>query len=211
VPGLDVPPLPDPQGLQVKLVSRPDLNQSYVTLGHPGISITHPQMLSTRLMSYALGGSALGSRFGDAVREKGGLAYDVRCWFDRRTLPGAYRATVQTADPALAISKMLDEIRKMHREGPTGQEMASAHNYYTGSFPISYSSSSGKLRHVMEAELHGLGDDWLERFPELVLEQELAELRTAASDRLDPDGFFVVIVGNVTREELELPDAVWLN
>lgn len=211
IPALAPPGPTVPTGLRVRLVERPDLTQSYVTLGHPGISMTHPEMLATRLMAYILGGSALGSRFGDAVREQGGLAYDVRCWFDRRSLPGAFRATVQTADPATAIGKMREEIRRMHGEGPTARELAGAKQYYTGSFPLGYSSSGGKLRLVTEAELHGLGSDWLDRFPAMVSNLELDELKQAAARQLDPDNCYITVIGNVTRQELELPGATWLD
>ena len=50
-----------PEGLNVKLISRPDLTQTYVAMLHPGISINHPEMLATRLMSFVLGGSAIAS------------------------------------------------------------------------------------------------------------------------------------------------------
>ncbi len=210
VPALELPELVQPDGLHVKLITRPDLNQSYINFGHPGISITHPQMLSTRLMAFALGGSALASRMGQSVREESGLAYDVRCWFDRRALAGAYRATVQTSSPKAAIEKMLTEIRLMHKQGPAEKELATAQNYYTGSFPLSYSSSRGKLGHVTDAEVYGLGTDWLDVFPDRIRALTLPDLVQAAHDRLHPEGFIMVIVGNVTKEDLDLPDAVWI-
>jgi zinc protease len=200
-----------PQGLRAKLIHREDLNQSYVTMGHPGISIHHPDMLSTRLMSFVLGGSAVGSRLGESVREKGGLAYDVRCWYDRRSFTGAFRSTVQTANPALAISKMLDQFRAIQDSTPTAEELATAQSYYTGSFPISYSSSRGKLRHVTIAEAYRLGTDWLERFPEKVSELATGDLARSARERLQPDSLYVVIVGNVTRDDFDLPGLVWLD
>jgi len=200
-----------PQGLQTKLIHREDLNQSYVTMGHPGISIHHPDMLSTRLMAFVLGGSAVGSRLGESVREKGGLAYDVRCWYDRRSLTGAFRSTVQTADPALAISKMLDGFRTIQDSTPTAGEIATAQSYYTGSFPISYSSSGGKLRHVTIAEAYRLGTDWLKLFPEKVSELTTDDLARSAREHLQPDNLYVVIVGNVTVDDIDLPGLAWLD
>jgi len=40
IPPLTVPPLPEPRGIVAKLITRPDLNQTYIHLGHPGISMS---------------------------------------------------------------------------------------------------------------------------------------------------------------------------
>ena len=208
---LHVPEIAYPKTTRVKLITRPDFSQTCIMLGHPGISISDPQMLSTRLMSFILGGSALGSRLGQAVREKAGLAYDVRCWFDRRAFMGAYRATVQTVNPKPAIEKMLAEIRRMHSSGPTEKELEAACNYYTGSFPLRYSSSNGKLYQITRLELYNLGTDWLDTFPDKINALTLSDLKTSAREHLHPGKYLIVIVGNITRNDLDLPDAEWIN
>ncbi|MEO0079910.1 MAG: pitrilysin family protein, partial [candidate division WOR-3 bacterium] len=123
VPKPVLPELTFPDRLRCRYIHRPELNQTYIALGHPGIRVTDPDMLSTRLMSYILGGSAMSSRLGLAVREEAGLAYDVRCWFDRGRHQGLFRATVQTADPKSALGKMFQEIRLMHDSGATRTEL----------------------------------------------------------------------------------------
>ena len=204
------PPVRFPEGLNVKLISRPDLTQTYVAMLHPGISINHPEMLATRLMSFVLGGSAIASRLGETVRVEGGLAYDIRCWFDRRARPGAFRATVQTVHPADAIRRMRTEFARMHDSGPTVEETDLARSYYTGSFPLGYASVGGKLYQVTIAERYRLGTDWLDVFPKRVKSLTRADLTRAAQTRLHPDDLLMVVIGNVTREDLVLPDAIWI-
>ena len=131
--------------------------------------------------------------------------------YDRRSLTGAFRSTVQTADPALAISKMLDGFRTIQDSTPTAGEIATAQSYYTGSFPISYSSSGGKLRHVTIAEAYRLGTDWLKLFPEKVSELTTDDLARSAREHLQPDNLYVVIVGNVTVDDIDLPGLAWLD
>ncbi len=204
------PELTVPEKIQVKLITRKDMNQTYIQFGHPGISMFNKDLIAIRLMSYILGGPPLSSRMGLAVREYGGLAYDVRCWFDRRILPGAFRATVQTAKPKEAIEKMLAEIWQMHEKGATQSELLKAQNYFTGSFPLSYSSNQGKLDRVTEIELYHLGIDWLEQFPARVRTTTLQQVNEAAKQHLFPDHYIMVIMGNVTKEELNLPDVEWI-
>jgi zinc protease len=211
VPTLDVAPLAMPNRIRVKVITRSDMNQTYVEFGHPGIRASDKDMLATRLMSYILGGGAMSSRMGISVREEGGLAYDVRCWFDRSRLEGAFHATVQTADPKKAIALMLRDIAVMHDSGATKKELEKAHNYYTGSFPLTYASTGGKLGQVRTMELYGYGMDWLDKFPDKVGAITLDEVNRAAREHLNPDHYWMVVLGPVTKEELGLTDVEWLN
>ncbi len=210
VPAPEPPVITPPEKLKVKLITRPDMNQTYIHFGHPGISARAPDLIPVRLMSYILGGPPLSSRLGLAVREYAGLAYDVRCWFDRRCMTGAFRATVQTSKPQIAIEKMLAEIDRMARTGATPSELQKAKNYFTGSFPLTYSANSGKLEQLINFELYGYGMDWFSRFPELVRTTTLEQINTAARNRLFPGRYLMVIIGNITREQLNLPDAEWI-
>jgi zinc protease len=210
VPQLHVPELKYPDKLKVKLITRPDMNQTYVEFGHPGISITDPDMLATRLGDYILGGSPLSSRLGIAVREKKGLAYDVRSFFDRNKYPGAFWGTVQTAHPREAIQLMLSQIRMMHDSGATRAELAKACNYYTGSFPLTYSSNQDKLYSVGTMELYRLGLDWLDKFPDRVRAITLDQVNAAMRQHLSPGNYYMVVMGNVTKDSLGLKDVEWI-
>jgi zinc protease len=210
VPALAVAPLAMPDRIRVKVITRSDMNQTYVEFGHPGIRAADKDMLATRLMSFILGGSPMSSRLGISVREQGGLAYDVRCWFDRNRLEGGFHATVQTAKPKEAIGLMLRDIQLMHDSGATKKELEKAHNYYTGSFPLTYASTGGKLGQVRAMELYGYGIDWLDKFPDEVSAVTLDEVDKSARDRLKPGQYWMVVLGPVTKEELGLTDVEWI-
>jgi len=199
-----------PDRVKVKLITRPDMNQTYIEFGHPGTSALDADMLATRLMSYILGGAAMSSRLGASVREEAGLAYDVRCWFDRRLLPGAFHATVQTARPNDAVERMFREVSLMHESGANQAELTKAHNYYTGSFPLTYSSNRGKLMSTRVLEQYAFGPDWLVRFPDKVRAISLDQVNQAARDHLRPGNYLMVVMGNVTREDLALGDVEWV-
>ena len=210
VPAIAVAPLAMPDRIRVKVITRPEMNQTYVEFGHPGIRATDEDMLATRLMSYILGGSAMSSRLGISVREEGGLAYDVRCWFDRNRLEGGFHATVQTARPREAIALMLRDIKLIHDSGAVKREIEKAHNYYTGSFPLTYASTRGKLGQVQTMELYGYGMDWLDRFPDKINAVTLEAINKAAREHISPGQYWMVVLGPVTREELGLTDVEWI-
>ncbi len=210
VPIPEPPDLKLPEKTRIKLITRPDMNQTYIHFGHPGISAFDSDLIPVRLMSYILGGPPLSSRIGLAVREHAGLAYDVRCWFDRRILTGAFRATVQTAKPQEAIQKMFAEIFRMQKDGVSREELLKAHNYFTGSFPLTYSSNQGKLEQIKNLELYRYGEDWLEIYPQKVRATTIDQVNRAAAERLKPGRYIMVIMGNVTKADFSLPDVEWL-
>lgn len=210
VPALEAEPLEWPDRMRVKLITRSDMNQAYVEFGHPGVRATDEDMLATRLMSFILGGGAKSSRLGVSVREEGGLAYDVRCWFDRSRLEGGFHATVQTTDPKKAIGLMLRDIKQMYDSGATKKELELAHNYYTGSFPLTYASTRGKLGQVSTMELYEYGMDWLDKFPDKIKAVALDDVNKAARDHLRPGQYWMVVLGPVTREDLGLTDVEWI-
>jgi zinc protease len=196
--------------LRVRLIFRSDARQTVIEFGHPGISGTAPDLLPLRLGNHILGGSPLASRLGQSVREKGGLAYDVRCWFDEDRLTGAFHATVQTAKPREAIARMFSEIESVHDQGVRAAELEDARSYFTGSYPLSFGSSRGKVNNVAEAELNHWPMSRLEEYPERIRAVTLDEVNQALREHLRPGKYLMVVVGNVKKEDLGLDDAEWI-
>jgi zinc protease len=204
------PDMPFPAKLRVKLINRPDMNQTYIMFGHPGIAHSDSDRLATSLAAYILGGGALASRIGDAVREEAGLAYEVRTVFDQDRLRGAFWAWVQTAKPKEAIAIMFREIEKMQKDGAKPSELADAQNYFAGSYPIRFSSNQGKLGEATNIELYHLGLDWVDKYPGKIRALTLDEVNRAAREHLHPGQYVMVVMGNVKKEDLGLTDVEWI-
>jgi zinc protease len=210
VPEVKAPDMPFPARLRVKLIDRPDMNQTYIMFGHPGIAHSDSDRLATNLATHILGGGALASRIGDAVREEAGLAYEVRTVFDQDKLRGAFWAWVQTAKPKEAITIMFREIGKMQKDGAKKGELEEAQNYYAGSYPIRFSSNQGKLYEAINIELYQLGLNWVDKYPGKIRALTLDEVNRAARERLHPGQYVMVVMGNVKKEDLGLSDVEWI-
>jgi zinc protease len=210
VPEAKAPDMTFPSRLRVKLINRPDMNQTYIMFGHPGIAYSDSDRLAVNLATHILGGGALASRIGDAVREEAGLAYEVRTAFDQDRLRGAFWGWVQTAKPKEAIAIMFREIEKMQQGGATKSELEDAQNYYAGSYPIRFSSNQGKLYEAINIELHHLGMDWVDKYPDKIRALTLDEVNRAAHERLHPGQYVMVVMGNVKKEDLGLTDVEWI-
>ncbi|MEO0115647.1 MAG: pitrilysin family protein [candidate division WOR-3 bacterium] len=212
VPELLIPtpsPFPKPT---VKIINKPEINQAYIFLGFLGLKENAPDLFAARVMNFILGGSALSSRLGISVREKGGLAYDVGSYFERNLYPGAYIFSTQTKidNTQIVIDKILAEIRKMRNEGITQKELAKAQKFYTGNFPLTFDSFSDKVNLISRIERYRLGLDYINKFNERVQSLTIEQINEAAKNHLFPDNYLLVIVGNVTQSDIKLNDVNWV-
>jgi len=209
IPMLSAGPFADkPQGYYI---NRPEVNQSYVFIGHSGIAETSPDYFSTRVMNFVLGGSPLTSHLGDAVREKQGLAYDVRSFFDRRLYGGSFVATTQTSDPKKAIGIMLNEINKIKENGASQDELNRAKTFYVGNFPFNYDVTREKVNLLRDIEIYHKGLDYPDMFKSYVDKVTLNDVNQAAKKYLFPNNYLLVIVTNVPKDSLGLQNIEWLD
>ena len=195
-----------------KIITKKEVNQAYIFLGFLGLKENTPDLLPTRAMNFALGSSPTSSRLGVSVREKGGLAYDVRSYFERNLYLGVYFFTTQTKtdNTQTAVDKILFEIRKMKQSGAVQEELDRAKKFYTGNFPLSFDSFSDKISIVSRIERYQMGLDYLDKFNDRIMSLNLAQVNQTAKDHLFPDNYLLVVVGNVTEDDLKLDDIDWV-
>jgi predicted Zn-dependent peptidase len=106
-------------------------------------------------------GGRFTSQLNEALRVESGLTYGAESFFDSKKQPGAFaifsytknESTVQAIDLAL---KVLD---KLHKEGVTADELASAKAYIKGQFPPNIETSGQLARRIASNEFYGLTDD----------------------------------------------------
>ncbi len=206
IPEFQFPPPLELKGRKVKVIGREDVSQAYLMLGSLGMRETEEDVLPGRVMNFIFGGGALTSRLGKEIREKRGLAYDVGSYFDRRLFAGAFLCEMQTEikNTQLAIDILRNEIKKMKEEGATEEEMRRAKRFYTGNFPLTFDSYGEKASLIAHIQFYGLGDDYLQRFPERIEALSLEKINEMAKRYLNSENLLLVIVGNVKEKDLDL-------
>jgi len=193
------------------IIYQPDLNQSYIFIGHTGVAETSADYFPTRVMNFILGGSALTSRIGNGVRETEGLAYDARSGFYRWLYGGAFVATTQTSDPNKAINIILNEIKKMSETGATQKELKDAKTFYIGNFPFNYDATRDKIDLLQNIEVYHKGLDYPDKFNSYIENVTLNDINQAAKKYLYPNNYLLVIVTNVPKDSLQIQGIEWLN
>lgn len=211
VPKPVVPELAPITGLRGRVINRPEMNQAYIILGHYGIRENAPDVFACRLMNFILGGSVFSSKIGTAIREERGLAYDARSGFDRKLLGGSFTATTQTrTDSALtALNLLAKEMTEIREKGITADELKRTRDYFLGNFPLQYESFWDRTSALDRIALFDLGLDYLDRYAAKVKAVTKEEVVSAARNHVFPQDYVLVVVGNLTDEQLKIPGMVW--
>lgn len=158
---MPAPAAPQPvKGKRLLLIDKPDATQTFFAIGNVGTSATDPDRVAIRVVNTIFGGRFT-SQLNEALRVESGLTYGAESFFDSRKQPGAFaifsytknETTVQAIDLALKV------LNKLHKDGVTADELASAKAYIKGQFPPSIETSGQLALRIASNEFYGLTDD----------------------------------------------------
>lgn len=184
----------------VHLVHKADAPQSELRIGHVGIPRNHPDYFPVVVMNAVLGG-LFSSRINLNLREAHGYTYGAFSGFDwrRQAGPFAVDAAVRTDATAAAVREVLSEIDRMRSAEIEEGERTLATSYLDGVFPIRYETTDAIASALAKLVIHGLPDDWLDRYRERVRGVTTADVLKAANEHLHPEQLQVVAVGDATQ------------
>jgi zinc protease len=159
VAAVRIPALPPVKGKKLLLVDKPDATQTYFAIGNVATAAGDPDRVAIRLVNTVFGGRFT-SLLNEALRVESGLTYGAMSAFDPRKAPGPFgiysytknESTVQAIDMALQV------LQKLHKQGITADELASAKSYIKGQFPPSIETSKQLAQIIALNEFHGLDD-----------------------------------------------------
>jgi zinc protease len=179
------------------LLANLPIPQSVVAFGQPGIKRDDPDWYAALLVNYVLGGGGLTSRLALEVREKRGLAYSVSTALEPLEHSGMLLGIVGTenAHVAQSIDIIRAEWKRMRDDGPTEKELADAKKYLTGSFPLSFDSTTRLASLLIALEEDRLGIDYIDKRAALINQVTLDDAKRVAKRLLDPAALSFVVVG----------------
>jgi zinc protease len=154
-----IPVLPPVKGKKLLLIDKPDATQTYFAIGNVATAAGDPDRVAIRLVNTVFGGRFT-SLLNEALRVESGLTYGAISAFDPRKAPGPFgiysytknESTVQAIDMALQV------LQKLHKQGITAGELASAKSYIKGQFPPSLETSKQLAQIIVVNEFYGLDD-----------------------------------------------------
>jgi zinc protease len=154
-----IPVLPPVKGKKLLLVDKPDATQTYFAIGNVATAAGDPDRVAIRLVNTVFGGRFT-SLLNEALRVESGLTYGAISAFDPRKAPGPFGiySYTQNESTAQAIDMALQVLQKLHKQGITAEELASAKSYIKGQFPPSIETSRQLAQIIAINEFYGLDD-----------------------------------------------------
>ena len=148
------------QGKKLLLVDKPDSTQTFFVFGNIGTAENDPDRVAIRVVNTIFGGRFT-SELNEALRVESGLTYGAEAFFDSRKEPGAFAIYSYTKNESTtqAIDLALQVLAKLHKDGVTPEQLASAKAYMKGQFPPSIETSGQLARTIAAHEFYGLDDD----------------------------------------------------
>lgn len=206
---------------RVGKIIKKEISQAYILFGFFGPGYSAKDWISARLMNYILGGAGLTSRISNKIREEKGLAYSAYSFFNRFADGGYYVAEVQTKKEMASevVRILVDEITKM-QEGrdingtkaptPIKKELEQAKKYYIGHFPLIYDTYREMKEFIAQIEIEQLGLDYPSKFEGLISAVTINDLKASAQKYLHPEAFYLLIVGDINKEEIKVEGIEWM-
>jgi zinc protease len=160
VPGVSIPVAAPVKGRRLLLVDKPDATQTYFAIGNIGTAANDPDRVAIRVVNTLFGGRFT-SMLNEALRIESGLSYGAGSGFDSRKTPGPFGMFSFTKNDTTvqALDLAIQTLQKLHKEGVTPEQLASAKNYIKGQFPPSIETSGQLARWVANAEFYGFDDN----------------------------------------------------
>ena len=181
----------------VNLVTRPDLNQSNIYLGHIGGVMNDPDYFALSVMNQILGGGFTGRLFKN-VRSRQGLAYSVSGAFGSNyDYPGTFSIGCQTKseNTVHAIRAMIDEAKKIAQEQVTDEELALAKESFLNSFVFNFEDKGQIITRVLIYEYFGYPADFLQKTKANIEKVTKTDVLRVAQAHLRPDTLQILVVG----------------
>lgn len=212
--GEPLPPIPD----QIATASpglygadKPEVTQTRVTVGHPGVRFGHPDQDEIAVMNEILGGGGFTSRITSRVRSDEGLAYSAGSAYTPGLFyPGQFRAAFQsknaTVDEALAI--VFEEIQRI-REEPVSQAELELAKQGRKAFVADLFSNARKMASRFAAdEINGYPADYWTGYEARVMGVTAEDVRRAAQEHLRPEHLIVLLTGNLSEVDVEAVERI---
>ncbi|RKH63389.1 M16 family metallopeptidase [Corallococcus aberystwythensis] len=184
----------------VLLVDKPDQTQSQVRLGGPGFWLGHEDYFPATAMNIALGGGFT-SRLMNEIRVNRGLTYGVSSYFDTMSAGGIFGLSTftKTASTREIIDVALKEIHGVRDAGLKPRELKDAQSYLAGLYPLRTETNESVASVIADMRLHGLGDDWVEKFRDRLRAVTPRDVAAAAKKYAFADRPVIVVLGKASE------------
>jgi zinc protease len=209
-PGKPVPALPAAPAAAPKrtlILEKAEAPQAYLLLGMPGLQRSSDEFVAASVAFQVLGGG-MSSRLFRNLREDKGYTYGIYARGDARRLAGVsfVVGSVKAEVTGAAVKELFAEIGRLREEPVSEAELADAKNALVLGLPADFATAGGIASRLADLAVHGLPDDYWNRYADEVAKITAEDVRRFATARLDPAKLTLVMVANPDTVKPQLVD-----
>lgn len=188
---------------RVIILDKPDAAQTEIRVGLPGIARSNADFYRASVANSIFGGAPFSSRVESELRVKRGLTYGARSRVDARRNGGSFYVdtNTKTATTVEAVQVIFDEIDRMRSTDVPAEELKARQGFLAGIFLLGLETPEAVAGRLLQAELFGLGADYLGTYTSKVNAVTGAEVRSIAGRLIDPEKMVIVLAGNAKEFE----------
>jgi zinc protease len=194
-----VPAIAAAKGKRLLMVDKPDATQTYFAIGNVETAAGDPDRVAIRVVNTIFGGRFT-SMLNEALRVESGLTYGASAAFDARKQPGPFGIYTFTKNDSTvqAIDMTLEVLRKLHKDGITAEQLASAKSYIKGQFPPSIETSRDLAQRIAGDEFYGLDDSEVNQLEARIDAVTLDVARQVIQKHFPEENLVFVLVGKAS-------------
>jgi len=173
-------------------------DQAVVVIGAPFMERRNPDQVAAEVLNHLLGGSALDSRLGQAIRSDRGLAYSVYSGFNFIGDSAGYfyiYAGTKAENAQQVLEIMREELERIVEEGVTEEELQRAKDSFLNRHVFRFENPARIAIERAVHDIRGYPPDYITTYPNRVQKVTTADLSRVARRYLKPERFTAVVVG----------------
>jgi len=194
-----IPAVAPAKGKRLLLVDKPDATQTYFAVGNIETAAGDPDRVAIRVVNTIFGGRFT-SMLNEALRVESGLTYGVRSSFNPRKQPGPFGIYTFTKNDSTvqAIDMALEVLHKLHKDGITAEQLASAKSYIKGQFPPTIETSRALAQYMASDEFYGLDDNEVNQLEARIDAVTLETARQVIQKHFPEENLVFVLIGKAS-------------
>jgi predicted Zn-dependent peptidase len=186
---------------RVLLVDKPDATQTYFIIAQPGVRRSTPDRIPLQLVNTLFGGRFT-SMINDELRVNSGLTYGAASRVEMARLTGGLYISsyTKTDTTEKAIDLALVVLKRLHDQGITAEQLASAKAYVKGTYPPQHIQTADQIATILgEMELFGLGRDEVDQYFQRVDGVTLDQANAVVKKYYRAENLTFVLLGNAAQ------------
>lgn len=181
----------------IQFINKEDSNQAQIRFGYVSTRRDNTDYFPIVLLNYILGGGGFSSRLMKEIRSTKGYTYGINSNFYLYKNSGMFSITTFTKNETVpdVVNEIMHQLKVIKEKGISDEELRNAKSFYKGSFARRFERPEIISDQILDIELYGLGDEYLDTFKSKVDAVTKKKINNAILAYIQTESAAIVILG----------------